>query len=383
MQRSNQVWTKVEVKLLVGWMEEHEDLLQGKKHIWHQEVHIQVFSDYEHITVKKIKEKANNMKRSWQAARAMADNSGWGVENQDESIQEVLERKCPFYARLDRLWGSHPNTTAIHESESTQMPSQMPSQIETLEEDESDDDFDWALSPPPRSISGDSTPRLSSTPARPSILRPSSTPRPSLTPRPSSTPGPSLPRRTEKRDLAKVMKQAFEENQSSCEEIATKKVKAERDVGMQRLATERDIGMERIASEERIARFTIDGQAQQMDRMAQLQQSSLDGQTSQMKLFVEMMKDVLAKSEEQDVIIENQRMSHFMNQSMDERMTEQRIKEQHMKEQHMKEQHMKEQRLKGQHRIKQRNERNVERAVDLTDIPNSGDESDCGAGEGG
>ena len=109
-------------------------------------------------------------------------------------------------------------------------------QIETIDDDESDDDYDWSFSVPP--LSENSTPK-------PSTPKPS-TPGPSR----STTQAPSsLPKRTEKRsDLAKVMKRAFEEKQASREETATKRVKAEK-----------DIALEKIASEERVARFTIEG----------------------------------------------------------------------------------------------------------------------------
>ena len=78
---TNQPWTKDEIELLIGWMEENPQLLRGKQLAWHKDVLQQVFSDeaFEHITLKKIEDKVVNMKRAWQAARLMADNSGWGV----------------------------------------------------------------------------------------------------------------------------------------------------------------------------------------------------------------------------------------------------------------------------------------------------------------
>ena len=211
-QRSLQVqWTQTETELLIAWMEDNRDDLHFKQNAWHKAVYVQVFSTYEHITVNKIKDKVKNMKRSWQAARAMADNSGWGVENQSESINKVLERKCPFYWRLDELWGSHPNATAIMDTESShmtshmtpQVPPQVPSQVPSHEiheiQDESDiewDDLDWSLSPTPPPAPHSSIVTSRSAISRSSTLR-------------SSTSG--LPKRKEKQDLALVMKRAFEE----------------------------------------------------------------------------------------------------------------------------------------------------------------------------
>ena len=74
-----------------------------------------MFSDSTHITVKKIKDKAGNMKRAWQAASAKQEASGWGIksEDNDDFISEAQERKRPWFWRLDDLWGSRPNVTVI------------------------------------------------------------------------------------------------------------------------------------------------------------------------------------------------------------------------------------------------------------------------------
>ena len=42
------------------------------------------------------------MKRAWKEAREMQDQSGWGLQPDDNkaSINDRLERKCPFYWRL-------------------------------------------------------------------------------------------------------------------------------------------------------------------------------------------------------------------------------------------------------------------------------------------
>ncbi|KAF8458007.1 hypothetical protein BGX38DRAFT_1155017, partial [Terfezia claveryi] len=60
-------------------MEENQEQLRGKQITWHKLVKEQVFSTDEHITVKRITDKATNMKRS-----------GWGVkaEKNETSINE-------------------------------------------------------------------------------------------------------------------------------------------------------------------------------------------------------------------------------------------------------------------------------------------------------
>ena len=67
----------------------------------------QVFANDDHITLKKIKEKATNMKRAWKDAKAMQGRSGWGLKSEDNepSINDRLEQKCGFFWRLEEiLW---------------------------------------------------------------------------------------------------------------------------------------------------------------------------------------------------------------------------------------------------------------------------------------
>ncbi|KAF8430084.1 hypothetical protein EV426DRAFT_579674 [Tirmania nivea] len=129
-------WSKSESERLVAWMEENQEELRGKQITWHKLVKGQVFSNDEHITVKRITDKVTNLKRSWKEARAMQQRSGWGVkaEKNEASINDALERKCAFFWRLDEIWGSRPNVELIGGSESvasrpSQIPSEIPSQI--------------------------------------------------------------------------------------------------------------------------------------------------------------------------------------------------------------------------------------------------------------
>ena len=52
-----------------------------------------------------------NMKAQWKKARTIIDQSGWGLrpEETEQSNNAVLEKKCPFFGRLDGAWGEHPN----------------------------------------------------------------------------------------------------------------------------------------------------------------------------------------------------------------------------------------------------------------------------------
>jgi len=52
-------------------MEEHPEPLRGKQAIWHKDVKDHVFKNDEHVTVKRICNKAANMRRQWSDISAM------------------------------------------------------------------------------------------------------------------------------------------------------------------------------------------------------------------------------------------------------------------------------------------------------------------------
>ena len=106
-------WLQEELEMLVGWMEENQASLSRKQSIWHKQVKDQVFADNDEITPKRIKEKAQNMKASWKVTRKLKEKSGSGWKPEDNSLSFValLEKKCPFFWRLDKVWGTCPNTS--------------------------------------------------------------------------------------------------------------------------------------------------------------------------------------------------------------------------------------------------------------------------------
>ena len=98
-------WTRDELGQMVAWMEDNQELLRGKQAAWHKDIKAQVFGNDNHITLKKIKEKAANMKRAWKDAKAMQELSGWGLkfEDNEPSINDRLEQKSGFFWRLEEI----------------------------------------------------------------------------------------------------------------------------------------------------------------------------------------------------------------------------------------------------------------------------------------
>ena len=62
---------KEELERLAAWMEEDPGGLRGKQAVWHKNLKEQVFGGDEHVTVKRISDKAANMKGQWREASAM------------------------------------------------------------------------------------------------------------------------------------------------------------------------------------------------------------------------------------------------------------------------------------------------------------------------
>lgn len=101
---------KEDAERLVHWMEENQQSLQGRASAWHTDVKQQVFAQNEAITVKRIREKAQNMRNAWRNARRLLEQSGAGVGDAAE-LNAILNSKCPLFWRLDAIWGGVPNTT--------------------------------------------------------------------------------------------------------------------------------------------------------------------------------------------------------------------------------------------------------------------------------
>ena len=308
-QRSNQPWTKDEMERLVAWMEENPQDLKGKQIAWHKDVKDQVFSEPgdEHITVKKITEKASNMKRRWKEAKAMAELSGWGVrlEDNEQTINDVLERKCAFYWRLDGIWGTRPNASIIIGSMESTNPPDVSQAASTSRTSDTHDgtQLDWSPSP-----SRQPSPTRQPSPARQPSPPAQSTPAPTIkfrstpaaTPsRSTPTPTPSSSRsstpsqlRMKKRDSGSMLRQTLEERYDVQEELASKRHKIEIDVKREKMAAEERIANARIAAEERIA----DRQLEQGKEIAKMQNEAQSKQIESFTRVMEKMMDVFSAS---------------------------------------------------------------------------------------
>jgi hypothetical protein len=79
-------WKAEELENLITWMEENHELLRGRPADWINKVKESIFPDnagFAHITVKKVKDKYNNMKKAWKDAKAMQEQSGFGLREED------------------------------------------------------------------------------------------------------------------------------------------------------------------------------------------------------------------------------------------------------------------------------------------------------------
>lgn len=102
-------------------MESNPEDLRGKQSRWHEDIKDEVFHSDRHITLTRINDKVSNMKRQWKEAKVMQESTGWGIREDQESIDKALEKKCPFFHRLDAIWGTRPNVKIIARPDSTQL----------------------------------------------------------------------------------------------------------------------------------------------------------------------------------------------------------------------------------------------------------------------
>ena len=78
-------WPKEEVERLIDWIEEHVDLMQGKRSGWAKQAREEAFSTStdDHIGVKNIQDKARNTRTAYNKAEQMQLRSGWGLTEED------------------------------------------------------------------------------------------------------------------------------------------------------------------------------------------------------------------------------------------------------------------------------------------------------------
>lgn len=249
------------------WMEENEESLRGRQAAWHKDVKDQVFADNEEITVKRIKEKVQNMRSSWKLARKLREQSGSGVKPEDNtpSFVAVLEKKCAFFWRLDVIWGPRPNvaTTRLVDSTPSQQASDTPSQIEDNEVE----------------VSGVQTAAVGSDDAPPKDRTRKARQDSGVTV--SSSLG---KRNKAERFLGEHSTLAEEQWYKLQRDLQRDKLEAEghiqRELQRERLESERELQRARLESEERIARIHAETQAKQfqafMDMMAMVSRRSAE-----------------------------------------------------------------------------------------------------------
>ena len=77
--RAYKPWQKEEVERLIGWIEEHVDQMQGKRNEWAKQAKEEVFSTSldDHISAKKIQDKARDMRTAYKKVKQMKLRSAW------------------------------------------------------------------------------------------------------------------------------------------------------------------------------------------------------------------------------------------------------------------------------------------------------------------
>jgi len=103
----------------------------------HKDVKEEVFADDNSITLNRILDKVADMKVARSTAKKARDQSGWGLKAEDhsESQQTYLNKKCPFFYRLDEIWGTRANSTPFVLQDTTESMQELRSFASTSLED--------------------------------------------------------------------------------------------------------------------------------------------------------------------------------------------------------------------------------------------------------
>ncbi|KAF8429987.1 hypothetical protein BGX38DRAFT_1278031 [Terfezia claveryi] len=61
-----------------------------------------------------------NIKKAWKDMKAMQARLRWEIksEKNEESINEILDQRCPYFWHLEEIWGSGPNVSVVLQTES-------------------------------------------------------------------------------------------------------------------------------------------------------------------------------------------------------------------------------------------------------------------------
>ena len=76
-------------------MEENHERLRGKPADWINRVKEEVFSENNHITAQKVRDKYGNLKKAWKDAKKMQEQSGFGLREEDceRSINGIVNHR--------------------------------------------------------------------------------------------------------------------------------------------------------------------------------------------------------------------------------------------------------------------------------------------------
>lgn len=269
-------WVKEDVERLVHWMEENQQSLRGKQSVWHNDIKEQVFAEDEDITVKRIREKVQNMKNAWRSARKLWQQSGSGLRAEDNppTLNALLESKCPLFWKLEGIWGGHPSTTPVLITDSTRTQGQT-QEPDPLSGEKPEGTDTSTLARGFRHDSEDEDVEREETPPR--ELSPIV---PSVTGSPKGS-----QRQTRRRGKAGEVLQGIMRDRGVIElQKEEKRLELERELHKEKMKAE-DRRLERqLESQERIARIQADGQVRQfqvfMDMMSMVTGSQRLGSPS-------------------------------------------------------------------------------------------------------
>ena len=95
-------WRKSEIEKLITWMEDNQEKVLGKQSYF-TDVKQEIFSNEDHVTTKRIRQKIVNMRTAWTKAKASQDQTGWGLNVEDKE----------FFWRVDAIWGMRRNAAPM------------------------------------------------------------------------------------------------------------------------------------------------------------------------------------------------------------------------------------------------------------------------------
>ncbi|RPA93803.1 hypothetical protein L873DRAFT_1846983 [Choiromyces venosus 120613-1] len=136
---AHSVWMVGETEALIEWLEEPENLRKMKKgsEVTKKQIVKEIAAKISTKPEVKVGYKYDNLLKSYCEAAKLNNQSGWGLSMEDldegkKTLREKLLSRCPYFFRLEAIFGNCPNIRPLAQYDSDLCSSEATAAVERL-----------------------------------------------------------------------------------------------------------------------------------------------------------------------------------------------------------------------------------------------------------